>query len=166
MNGLDWVVVAVLALSTLAGCMRGLVRTLFGLAGWVAAVVLALRFGDVLGDVVLSSIRNPALRTGVAMIVLFLVVMMVTVLTGALLARIIRAVGLGFGDRLLGGVFGAVRGFVFVLVAAVVAGFTSLPQSVLWRTSFFGPRLEALALQIKPWLPESLAAFVHFGTEI
>jgi membrane protein required for colicin V production len=100
------------------------------------------------------------------MMVLFLLVGLVVAAIGAMGARVVRAVGLGAGDRLLGAAFGAVRGFAFVMLATVAAGFTTLPQSATWRSSFFGPRLEAWAMELKPFLPDSLAGLIHFGTEI
>jgi membrane protein required for colicin V production len=166
MNGLDWIVVAVLAISVISGFARGLVRTLFGLLGWILAAVVAFRFSDDVGNALLGSIHNTALRTALAMMVLFLLVGLVAGAAGAVCARMIRAVGLGVGDRVLGAAFGAVRGLAFVMLAAVAAGFTGLPSSLTWRNSFFGPRLEAWALELRPLLPESVAALIHFGTEI
>jgi len=166
MNGLDWVILVVLGLSILSGFVRGLARTLIGLAGWVVAALVAFRFGEMFGDALLTGIRNPALRAMLAMMVLFLLVGIVTALLGALCARLIRAVGLGLGDRLLGAAFGAARGLAFVMLATVAAGFTTLPQSILWRSSYFGPRLEAWALALRPLLPQALSGLIHFGTEI
>jgi membrane protein required for colicin V production len=166
MNGLDWVIAALLAISTLSGFMRGLVRTLFGLLGWILAAIVAFRFADAVGSTVLEGIHNTVLRTALAMMVLFLVVGLAVGAAGAVCARMIRAVGLGMGDRLLGAVFGAVRGCAFVMLATVAAGFTTFPHSLIWRNSFFGPQLEAWALEIRPFLPDSVAALIHFGTEI
>jgi len=166
MTGLDWAVLAVLAISVVSGFIRGFVRTLFGLAGWVAAAVVAFRFADDAGRALLGGIHNDALRTALAMMVLFLLVGLVAGAAGAVCARMIRAVGLGTGDRVLGAAFGAVRGFAFVMIAAVAAGFTAFPGSPIWRNSFFGPRLEAWALELKPLLPGPVAALIHFGTEI
>jgi membrane protein required for colicin V production len=166
MNGLDWVVVAILGVSVLSGFARGFVRTVLGLAGWIMAAIVAFRFGDMLGDALLMGIRNPTVRGAIAMVALFLLVGLLAAMIGALVARMVHAVGLGTGDRLLGAFFGAARGVAFVMLATVAAGFTQLPQSGMWRGSFFGPLLESWVLDVRPLLPESLAAYIRFGTEI
>ena len=166
MNGLDWLVVAVLGLSVFSGFVRGLFRTLLGLLGWILAAVVAFRYGDDLADALFKSITSPALRTAIAMTVLFLLVGLIMAAFSALCARVIRAAGLGASDRLLGAAFGAVRGFAFVILATVAAGFTTLPQSHVWRGSFFGPRLEAWAMELRPYLPPSLADLIHFRADI
>jgi hypothetical protein len=58
------------------------------------------------------------------------------------LAGLIRAIGLGFMDRILGLVFGVARGLIVVVVFALIAGVTALPSRIggrirssesLWR---------------------------------
>ena len=44
LNGVDWVIISVLAVSTLLSLWRGFTREALSLAGWVAALVIALYF--------------------------------------------------------------------------------------------------------------------------
>ena len=44
MNALDWAVVAVIGTSTLLGLLRGFMREMISLAGWIAGIWLAFRF--------------------------------------------------------------------------------------------------------------------------
>ena len=60
MNELDWLIVALVALSTLVGLGRGMVRELLALAGWAVAVFLALHFAAPLGAwLPLESLETP-----------------------------------------------------------------------------------------------------------
>ena len=50
MNEVDWVILAVLALSTIVGVSRGLVREILAIVGWVLAILLALKFAPMVGN--------------------------------------------------------------------------------------------------------------------
>ena len=41
MTEIDWIIIAVLALSTIVGIMRGVLREVLAIAGWVAGIFLA-----------------------------------------------------------------------------------------------------------------------------
>ena len=42
MTEIDWIIIAVLALSTIVGIMRGVLREVLAIAGWVAGIFLAM----------------------------------------------------------------------------------------------------------------------------
>ena len=74
-----------------------------------------------------------------------------------------RAIGLGFVDRLLGAVFGVARGVLIVVIGVLVAGLTTLPQQEWWQNAMFAPPLVAAALSLRPWLPQAWAEQLDFG---
>ncbi|HKT98687.1 MAG TPA: CvpA family protein, partial [Paraburkholderia sp.] len=61
----------------------------------------------------------------------------------------------------LGMMFGLVRGVVLVLILVVLAGLTELPQQDFWRKALLRPYAVQGVLELKPLLPETLAAYVH-----
>jgi membrane protein required for colicin V production len=63
---------------------------------------------------------------------------------------------------LLGAVFGAARGALIVLAAALLAGLTSLPRHSVWRDSASGPLLADAVRLLKPLLPQSLAERMRY----
>jgi membrane protein required for colicin V production len=79
-----------------------------------------------------------------------------------LLSKIVRSVGLGGVDRLLGAAFGAARGILLVAAAAVLAGLTSAPRQDYWRESASGPLLVQIALALKPLLPQTLTERLRY----
>ena len=42
MTEIDWIIIAVLALSTIVGIMRGVLREVLAIAGWVAGIFRAM----------------------------------------------------------------------------------------------------------------------------
>jgi membrane protein required for colicin V production len=79
-----------------------------------------------------------------------------------LLAESLKAMGLGLFDRLLGLLFGAIRGFLVVTTLVLLAGLTALPKILLWQQSLLIPVFIKLATIVMPWLPDSLIQHIHF----
>jgi membrane protein required for colicin V production len=162
MTWLDYAVIGVLAISTAWGVWRGLVREVMSLAGWVIAFLAANLFAGPLAEALPQSISQPELRVLVAFVVIFVVTLTITTIAALLLARILKAVGLGSLDRTLGGLFGVARGLIILLAFALLAGLTSFPLNPIWKESWSGPALGRSALALKPWLPPAFAERLRY----
>lgn len=156
MSWLDWAIVVVVALSLVVGLFRGLVREVIGLAGWIAAGVLATWYAEPLAVQLPAGIAEPVLRWGLAFLVIFLGVLVIAAIVSLVVHRLMSAVGLGFANRLLGGAFGAARGVVILAVAALLVGLTPFREDPVWRESRLVAPLQALAEVAMPWIPESV----------
>ena len=77
-----------------------------------------------------------------------------------LLGKVVATVGLRPVDRSLGGIFGLVRGLVFLLVLAVVVHLLGMRSQPWWQESFLTPWLQLLLAGFKPVLPEMLQAWL------
>jgi membrane protein required for colicin V production len=75
---------------------------------------------------------------------------------------LLKAVGLGWMDRILGGLFGIARGLLVVLFGVLVAGLTPLPQAVWWREALLAPPFETVVIAAKPWMPQELAKRIGY----
>jgi membrane protein required for colicin V production len=159
---LDYGVLAVLLLSTAWGAWRGLVREVMSLAGWVIAFLAANLFAGPLADLLPKAIQRPEWRTLIAFVAVFIATLVVTTLASVLLARILKAAGLGGLDRMLGALFGLLRGLLIILAFALVAGLTLLPRQPAWKNSVSGTTLAQAALGLKPWLPPALAERLRY----
>ena len=163
MTWFDYALIAVVGLSALIGIWRGLVREVFALAGWIAAIGVALLFAGEAAMLIPPSLATPLVRTVIAFTVLFLVILVVVSIAGLLFTKAVRAVGLGLADRTLGGVFGFARGALILLVIALAAGLTAVPKEPFWREAKLAPPLETAAIAVKPYLPPALADKVRYG---
>jgi membrane protein required for colicin V production len=110
MTSFDYAILAILALSVLISIWRGLVREVISILSWLVALWLAVRFAVDMAEWMPAAISNPSLRYVAAFACLFLGTIIVLELIGVLIAKLLRAVGLGFLDRLLGAIFGFARG--------------------------------------------------------
>jgi membrane protein required for colicin V production len=106
-----------LILSSVWGCLRGLVRAMLSLLGLTAASVLAVRSYPDLAQLLAPLIATLWVRQAISFALIFLAVMAVAMVCSALLRFALRAVGLSLMDRLLGGLFGLAK---VVLVASIL----------------------------------------------
>jgi len=161
MTWFDYAVLAIVGLSVLLAVLRGVVREIAALAGWAAALILSGLFAQELAQwlpIALSAV----LKVVIAYLVIFLGVLLVSGLSGLLLARLFRAAGLGFADRAVGALFGLVRGALIVFVGAMLAGLTSLPKELFWREAVLSGPIETAVLAAKPALPRDLAQRIRY----
>ena len=162
MTWLDYAVLGVFAASLVVGAWRGLVREVLSILGWVIAFLAANLLAGPLGPVMPQVIPSPELRIAAAFVAVFVLSLVATTLVGLLLSKIVKAAGLGGVDRALGAVFGAARGLLIVLAAALLCGLTSAPRQAYWRDSTSGPLLARAAQAIKPLLPQTFAERLRY----
>lgn len=143
MNAADWVIVAVIGLSTLFSVLRGFTREAISLASWVLAYVGARVLSPSLAELFAGWFKNPDVQELAAFIVLFIAILVTGMLVAHLLGDAVRSSSLSFGDRLLGMAFGFVRGILIVVVAIA---FTArwLSTEGWWQSSRIIPHLALL----------------------
>jgi membrane protein required for colicin V production len=162
MSMLDLIVVLVLILTVVRGLMLGMVDTLFSLAAWVLAFVLGKWGALMVAPLLPIGIENPAVRYFAGFAVIFLLVLIGVLLLGHALASLVKAVGLGSADKVLGGVLGLAKGLVILIGLTLAAGLTSLPRTDFWKQAMLSGSLQAMAQFSLPLLPVDVAKYVRF----
>lgn len=165
MAALDYCVIGLVAFSVLLGWWRGLVYEVLSLLGWVVAYIVARLFALDVAPYLPAVLGAEAIRMVVAFALLFVATLLVGGIVAWLLSKLVKFVGLGWLDGLLGALFGMLRGGFLLLVLVWLAGMTSLPQAKFWREARLSAPLERVALQAKGWLPESMAQKVKYGIQ-
>lgn len=162
-TGFDYVVAAIILVSVLLALWRGLVREVLALVGWVAAVVAAVLYSSGIAALLPAAWGGPGARYLIAFALTFVVTLLAFGVLAWLLSRLLRAIGLGLLDRMLGAVFGFARGVTIVLVLVLFAGLTTLPQREWWKSAAFSPPLETAVMAMRPWLPMEFAKQLHYS---
>ena len=156
----DWVCIAVLALSLLIGVWRGLVVEVLSWLAWLAAFVLAQWFAPELAAMLpMSGAAEPA-RYAAGFVLVFIATLLAAALLGLVLSKLLSAVGLGAINRLLGALFGLMRGVVLILAATVVVGMTPWKSAPLWQSSVGARWATALLGTLKPVLPQEFGKYL------
>jgi membrane protein required for colicin V production len=158
----DYLVLFVLIASVIISTMRGLVKEMLSLLGWIVAFVIANAWGDSLAGLLPDVIPGHATRLIVAFLALFIGVRLLMMLLIMAIDAVIKASGLSLADRGLGGLFGLARGFVLVLAGVLVCGMTAIPQQAFWKDALLSPLAETAARTVKPFLPGEVGQHVKF----
>lgn len=156
-NAADMAMLAVLLLSMAVGAWRGLVFEVMSLLGWLAAYLTAQWFSPSVAAHLPIGSPGSAINHAVAFAVTFIGALLVWGLLGRLLKMLIQATPLGLIDRLLGAVFGVLRGVVLLLAVAAVVTRTPWAESPMWRQSVGAGWLKTVLVGLKPALPASIS---------
>ena len=101
MNWVDLAVLAVLALSALAGFVRGLVREVLGIGAWVLALLAASPWGffPAVVPLVRQRIADPNIADGAAFLVVFVPALLVLWIVARTLSGRVQRSAVGGLDR-------------------------------------------------------------------
>jgi membrane protein required for colicin V production len=142
MNWADYFFLIVLVGSGLAGLMRGLLREAISLIAWVAGVWLAWTFADTLAPHLGGALADPAVRPWAARVLIFVAVLLVAMAISAVASHYVRLSIFNSVDRLLGFLFGLVRGMVVLGVLAILCHAVRLNDEDWYRHSLLIPYAE------------------------
>lgn len=162
MSLFDWILVAIVAYSTVKAFLRGIILVLFSLGGLIGGILLASWNYDRAAEFVERAVATPATAEIIAFFLILIGVMVLSALLGRALNRTAHAIGLGFFDRLLGAAFGFARGcLVGVVLLMAIAAF--LPNSAWAANSLLSPYFLAGAHAVSFVVPHDLRQMILDG---
>jgi len=134
MNALDAAIVVILLLNLLVGILRGAIKELFSLGAVAAGLFAGYRYHALAATYLtgVSPLMAKAIGFGAICIVVFLIV----AATGTLLSSLLKATPFKSVDRIAGGLFGGLRGFLMVAL-------------LLWGVQTLVPKGEQIVRQSK-----------------
>ncbi len=156
MIAVDYVLIGIIAVSTLISLLRGFLREILSLVTWILAGALALMFTPQMASLLESTIEIPALRAVVAFVVLFVVVLILGGVVSYLINQVVKKNGLSGADRVLGLIFGLARGLVIVVVLVFLVGLTPMAQDEWWSGSMLVDALSRTTGWLERFLPDEL----------
>ena len=155
---LDIAVGAVVALSLGLGLWRGLTREVLSLLGWVLAFYLAQSQAARVSPWL--PIEADGLRMAVAFVLIMLLVLVGVAVVLWMAKALITVVGLGWLDRILGGLFGFLRATVLLTAATAALALTPMQNGAWWQDSHSGPLLSQFLVWAKPLLPAEFGKYL------
>lgn len=158
----DYAAIVILLGSMLLGMLRGLVRELFNLVGWVVAFFVARAFGPSVAHWLPADLPGGEMTQGALGFLLVLVAVVFGAgIVSALVGRMTDMIGLRPADRGLGMLFGIVRGVLLLMLLMVAAKLTALPQEPVWQKSLVRPWVEVGMDRLMPYLPEPVQYYLR-----
>jgi membrane protein required for colicin V production len=135
MTGADVLIVLLLLGSMLIGLLRGFVREVTSLVFWITAIWAAWRFAPVVEPHLGGLLADPRVAPWVGRLVILIAVLVIGWLVGMLLGYFTGSLGLGPLDRIIGLIFGIVRGVVLVGLMVICAELLHLNHEEWWDRS-------------------------------
>lgn len=152
-NWVDYIFLGIFFFSIFAGFARGFVREMISLVALVAAFIIASTFASSLSQSLThlsavqgvvsqaQSLGNTAAQSvsyvaiGISFTILFVGTLIAGSIIGYILNIAFQSGILGFGNRVLGALFGFCRGFIISLVIIFVVQLTSMGDQPTWHQS-------------------------------
>jgi membrane protein required for colicin V production len=155
MNWTDYVIIALLALSCIVGFYRGLLREGITLITWVAAAWLAWHCAYLLEPHLGGALSGEAVRPWAARAIIFVLVLIVGFVTGAIVTNFVRLSLLRSLDRMLGFLFGLLRGVVVLGLLVMLCHAVRLNEEPWYRNSTLVPYAEHAGNMLRALVGES-----------
>lgn len=157
---IDWVIIALISVSTLISLKRGFVKEALSLVTWVGAFIIARTFHPQMQSLLESTVETPLVRLVAAFAILFFGTLIIGAIINNMIGHLVRATGLSATDRVLGMGFGLLRGLVVVIVGIAFTRYTPLAQDTWWRTSIMIDRLAVVEDWSRRTLGDEFARFL------
>ncbi len=155
MNPLDWLLAILLTYSVVRAVMRGFFQEAFALGGLILGFLFACWFYHPLAVDLKGLINSSQIAQLSAFLLILAGTMIVASLIGKLLRHTASAIGLGFADRLLGALFGLLRG-ALLGVALLLAVTAFLPTAPWVENSLLAPYFLRAAHAVSFVMPSDL----------
>jgi membrane protein required for colicin V production len=139
LTGVDVLILVVLLGSTVIGALRGFVREAVCVVFWILAVWGAWQFGPVIEPHLGGLLADPSIAPWVGRLVILVLILLVGWVAGMMLSYFTRSIGLGPLDRVIGVLFGIVRGMVLVGLMIIGGELLHMNQEDWWSRSKLVP---------------------------
>lgn len=160
MAALDWIFIVALLASIGLGVWRGFVYEVLSVLNWLLAFVLAQWLGADVGRLLPIGSNSETLSH----IAGFVLVFVVSVFLGGLLVwglpKLIEQAGLRPVDRVLGGVFGLLRGLILLLALTVLVLMSPMKSQAWWREAKAAQASVEVLKVLKPVLPTGVGKYL------
>ena len=152
MTYLDYFFISIIFISFLVGCYRGFTRELFSLAGWIFAFYFANLFsGDLLKYVPFDFGEH--INFIIIYMVIFVIILLVASFLAALLNQLIKNIGLGFFNIIMGSIFGFMRGVLITFILIFLVQKTSFISEAILAESKTIPAIKLAIEKTLSYLP-------------
>lgn len=150
METFDIILAIIIGLSAIISVLRGFTKECLSLIIWVLSFWIAIRFAPHLAPRFTAWVSNETVCYVLAFIALLLITLVLGMLLNHLIASWVQKSPLSSTDRLLGFLFGVLRGSVLVTITVFLLSLTPLRAAPWWQNSKVVPIVETLVAVINP----------------
>jgi membrane protein required for colicin V production len=157
----DIFIIAVVGAGFLYGFLKGILSEVFALTGLVIGFIVGLKFSFLIKPYLLPVVKNETISVIVGFIILFLCTAAIIILIGILFKKAIRFVRLSWLDRLVGGLFGIIKGIIISgLISLLIFAFLPGGKTLIDKSTL-GKRAVSIVNIAVYLLPEKIQEKLH-----
>ena len=164
MNALDILICVVVGFCLIRGFFRGIIRELTSIVGVFIGFYAAYTYYPIVGSWLSRLIANKAYLNIASFFITFTALFLAVGFVGIVLKHLLKAVALGWADRILGSTLGLVKAILIVSVL-LVAITTFLPQKApVIKDSLLAPYVSTISEKMVAVVPREMKQ--KFGDNI
>lgn len=157
---IDYLIIAVLLVSMIVGFFRGFFPELVSIATWIVAVFAAMNFSGMVEPYLQGKLGSVVIELWASRLIMFVAALILGGLLGQLVSLLIDKSGLSGTDRMLGLLFGIVRGAVILGVLAIFGQLLGFQKEPWWPESQLIPMTERVGDALRVMVPDSVNDFL------
>jgi len=139
MIAVDYIIIAIVIVSAIMGLVRGLLREAIAVITWFLAIVLAWGFASSLEPILGGVLVGSPLRIWAARAIIFVFVLLIGGAVGVIVSHFVRVSIFAPTDKMLGFVFGVIRGIVIVGAFTIAIQAMRMDEDARWKNSRLMP---------------------------
>lgn len=148
----DVIFFGIIIFSAFLALIRGAISELLSLSVWFLAFIVMRNYSAIIDKHIPPNISNPLLRSAIVFIAAFIVIAIVVAIVKRIFSTIIKSIGLGGLNYLLGAVFGALRGILICALLIILVEITKFDQSHAWKKS----KLNFILIPTVEWITNAI----------
>jgi membrane protein required for colicin V production len=156
MIAVDYIILAILIISSIMGLVRGLLREAIAVITWFLAIVLAWSFASSVEPLLGGILVGSPMRIWAARAVIFVGVLLLGGAVSVILGHYVRVSMFAGMDKFLGFVFGIIRGVVIVGAFTIAVQALRMDEDPRWQKSRLMPYAIGVADALRGIVGEQL----------
>tara|TARA_R110000868_G_scaffold148617_8_gene370670 strand:- start:8153 stop:8680 length:528 start_codon:yes stop_codon:yes gene_type:complete len=162
---IDIGIILVVLISIVIGLFRGFVKEALSIVVWTLSVIIAMKFYEDFTHYFIGITDNVTLRSGMSIGVIFIVCLISGSIISHLISVLVKSTGLSGTDRLLGIIFGLLRGGLIAAVIVLIVNYTEFSKNKMWQDSFLTKQIQPMSKWLESFIPEKVINKVNSTTK-
>jgi len=143
MSALDITILLFLFFWAIRGFLKGFASEIVSLATWVSSVYLSIKYFHIPSELINNYVLSDQVSSILTIITIFVITFIVAAILGFIFSKIINIVGLYNYNKVLGLIFGSLKGFVFLTFLVFLIYQTDMKNYYMIEDSQFMPIIQA-----------------------
>ena len=156
MIAVDYIILAILLISSIMGLVRGLLREAIAVITWFLAIVLAWSFAPSLEHLLGGVLEGSPMRIWAARAIIFVGILLLGGAVSVVLGHYVRVSMFAGMDKFLGFIFGIIRGVVIVGAFTIAVQALRMDEDPRWKKSRLMPYAIGVAEALRGVVGEKL----------